>query len=234
MTYHSLEIIYFIILFICLLYYLILSQHLSVIKLARCIVSFVYCLLYFLFISLSLSLVSIHAVFLFLLCTEHLEQKQFPPGEINNKVFWFWFRYHVNIFPVELRFQAVISFHTLCCLSVENIHWKMWQGRIRGWTSSYWDVSHSWNWPFPPEQQLLLLLLVLLLTARSGTGLMTGPGSRDVVCCSVSASPNYQTLPARFEACVGAAVQQTVQVARSVWLQVQPSVSLLDLAAVWC
>ena len=32
-----------------------------------------------LFISLSLSLVSIHAVFLFLLCTEPLEQKQFPP-----------------------------------------------------------------------------------------------------------------------------------------------------------
>ena len=41
------------------------------------------CLFYFivyfivLFISLLLSLVSIHAIFLFLLCTEHLEQKQF-------------------------------------------------------------------------------------------------------------------------------------------------------------
>ena len=48
-----------------------------------------YFTVYFSIVFISLSLVSIHAVFLFLFCTEHLEQTISPVGI--NKVFSFWF-----------------------------------------------------------------------------------------------------------------------------------------------
>ena len=76
----------------CLLYYFI-----------------IYFIVYFniiLFVSLSLSLVSIHAVFLFLLCTEHWNKNNFPPGLI---------KYSDSVNPsISRLFQSAFS---LCLLS---------------------------------------------------------------------------------------------------------------------
>ena len=71
-------IFYFILLSTLILYFILF--HFIVYFNTLIYVILFHFIVYFSILFISFSLVSIHAVFLFLLCTETLEQKQFPLG----------------------------------------------------------------------------------------------------------------------------------------------------------